>query len=61
MLTQRFANIWKCHLDGFILDKNVEHFQNAVWVSDKTNGKVVLNMSETTVIGHYNGKEVQGK
>lgn len=35
--------------------KNIEHFQNVMWVSDKTNGEVVPNMSKSIVIGHYNG------
>lgn len=56
VLTQHFSNIWRCHLDGSILDKNVEHFQTVMWVSEKTNGEVLLNMSKTIVIGHYNGK-----
>lgn len=44
-----------------MLDIYLVHFQNGMWVSDKTNGEVVLNMNKSIGIWPYNEKQVKEK
>jgi len=39
----------------------VEYFQSGMWVSDKTNGEVALNMNKNIVIWRYNKKQAKKK